>query len=99
MAKFQLIGDEQKLSKGPRSAEPHGFSGGKFQLLGDQVKMSEKPVPLQQYRAGTGHGKFQNVGDKVSLSETPHKGWNSYNTPISERNQWTKQMPGKKKGS
>jgi hypothetical protein len=99
MAKFQLIGDQERLSKGPKNAEPHEFKSGKFQYVGDSVPLSDSPVPLQQHKAGIKGGSYQLVGDKVSLSETPHKGWASYSTPISDRAKFASQMPGgKKKG-
>lgn len=99
MAKFQLIGDKEKLSKGPKNMDRTEFSGGKFQLLGDSVSMKQTPVPLQQNRTGIKSGTFQNVGDKVSMSQAPHKGWTSYETPISTRAKFASEMPGKKKGS
>lgn len=97
MAKFQLIGDQQRLSKGPRSMDRTEFKAGKFDLLGDSVTMKQTPVPLQQGKTGIKSGSFQNVGDKVSMSTTPHKGWTSYATPISDRAKFASQMPGKKK--
>lgn len=97
MAKFQLIGDQEKLSKGPKSMDRTEFKAGKFQMVGDSVSMKQTPVPLQQARTGIKGGTFQNVGDKVSLSQTPHKGWTSYATPISDRAKFASQMPGKKK--
>ena len=99
MAKFQLIGDQEKLSKGPKSMDRTEFSGGKFNLVGDSVTMSQKPVPLQENRTGIKSGQFQLVGDKASMSQTPHKGWASYDTPISDRAKFASQMPGSKKGS
>lgn len=96
MAQFQIIGDKEKLSKGPRNSERKQFSGGSFQQVGDNVNLSQKPVPLQQGHAGTKGGQHQNVGEKVSLSPTPHKGWDSYSTPLSERAMFQSMMPGAK---
>ena len=97
MAKFQLIGDREKLSSGPKSMSRTEFSAGKFQMVGDSVTMKQTPVPLQQNKAGTGRGTFQNIGDKVSMSQTPHKGWQSFETPISTRAKFASEMPGRKK--
>lgn len=98
MAQFQLIGDREKLSKGPKSMDRTEFSGGKFQAVGDSVALKQTPVPLQQNRKGISGGTFQKVGDSVSLSQTPHKGWTSYETPISNRAKFASQVPGAKKG-
>ena len=84
MADFQLIGDKEKLSKGPRKEEPlNTKSAGAFQFVGDSVPMSKTPVPLQMSK--TSMGSFQMVGEKVSMSDTPHKGWDSASTPLSQR--------------
>ena len=96
MADFQLIGDKQKLSKGPRSYDRSKFSGGKYQQVGDAVSFSSTPVPLQHDSKGTRGGSFQTVGDKVSLGKTPMKGWNSYSTPISERSIFQSVTTGRK---
>lgn len=99
MAQFQLIGDKEKLSKGPRNMDRTQFSAGKFQMVGDSVSMSQKPVPLQQERTGIRGGTYQKVGDSVSLGKTPIKGWQSFPTPISDRAKFASEMPGKKKGT
>jgi len=97
MANFQIIGDQEKLSKGPKNALPHNGPNGTFQLMGEEVKLSANPVPLQEGKAGGG-GQFQNVGDKVSMSSTPHHGWASAPTPMSDRALAQSNMPGVKKG-
>lgn len=96
MAQFELIGDKENLSKGPRNAERKAFSGGAFQQVGDNVPLSQKPVPLQQGHNGASGGQHQNIGEKVSLSATPHKGWDSHSTPLSERALFQSIMPGAK---
>ena len=84
MAMFQLIGDKEKLSKGPKKEEPTNVkSMGSFQMVGDHVPMSKNPVPLQMHEKSA--GTFQMVGDKVNMSGTPHKGWASASTPESDR--------------
>lgn len=97
MANFQIIGDKQKLSTGPKNENPHNGPNGTYQMVGECVKMSATPVPLQEGKSGGG-GAFQNVGDKVSMSSTPHHGWASASTPPSERAIAQSNMPGLKKG-
>jgi len=94
MAKFQLIGDEQKLSKGPRNYDRSKFSGGRVQQVGDRVALSDRPVPLQEGNKGVRGGSYQQVGDSVTLSKTPQKGWESYPTPVSDRARQQSVMPG-----
>lgn len=95
MATFQIIGDKQKLSTGPKNADPHNGPNGTFQMVGESVKLSATPVPLQEAKAGGG-GTFQNVGDKVAMSSTPHHGWASASTPPSTRAIEQSKMPGRK---
>ena len=84
MAMFQLIGDKERLSKGPKKEEPlNTKSAGSFQFVGDSVPMSKTPVPLQMHESSK--GTFQMIGDKVNMSDTPHKGWASASTPVSDR--------------
>jgi hypothetical protein len=100
MAQFEIIGDQQKLSKGPKSMDRSRFTGGSFQQVGDRVQMSAKPVPLQHDSKGVRGGTFQEVGDRVSLERSPQKGWESYSTPISDRSWFqsaTSGRGGKKK--
>lgn len=96
MAEFQLIGDKEKLKSGPRSMDRTEFSGGKFQAVGDSVSLKQTPVPLQQNKKGVSGGTFQKIGDSVTLGKTPIKGWQSHDTPISNRAKFASQMPGKK---
>lgn len=93
MAEFQIIGDKQKLSKGPKSYDRSRFAGGSFQQVGDRVEMSATPVPLQHDSKGVRGGTFQEVGDRISLGKTPQKGWESYSTPISDRS-WFQSATG-----
>jgi hypothetical protein len=85
MAEFQVIGDKQKLSKGPKSYDRSRFAGGSFQQVGDRVPMSSTPVTLQHDSKGVRGGSFQVIGDKVSLGKSPQKGWESHATPMSDR--------------
>jgi len=96
MAEFQLIGDKEKLKSGPKSMDRTEFSGGKFQAVGDSVSLKQTPVPLQHNRKNVSGGTFQKVGDSVTLGKTPIKGWQSHDTPISNRAKFASQVPGKK---
>lgn len=93
---FQVIGDEQKLSKGPRSYDRSKFAGGTYQQVGDSVKLGTTPVPMQEGKKNIRDGQFQLVGDQIKMSATPHKGWNSMATPMSDRAIKQSDMPGKK---
>lgn len=94
MAKFQVLGDEEKLKGGPRTFNADKFKGGAYGVVGDHVGMSSKPVPLQQGNTGIRGGSHSIVGDSVTMSSAPHKGWNSYSTPVSDRASFQSFMPG-----
>jgi len=94
MAKFEVIGDEKKLSKGPRNYDRSRFTGGKVQQTGDQVKLSATPVAMQSGNKHISGGSYQQVGDSVTLSKQPRKGWESYPTPVSDRTKQQSVMPG-----
>jgi len=94
MADFQRVGDKQKLSKGPKNYDRSRFGGGQFGMVGDSVTMSSKPVPIQSGNKHISGGSYQQVGDAVPLSPTPHKGWDSHATPMSDRSIKQSDMPG-----
>ena len=96
MANFQIIGDKEKLSGGPKNALPHNGNNGQYQLIGTNQPLSQTPVPLQQGKVPNS-GTFQNIGEKVSMSPTPHKGWDSAKTPMSDRAIAQSIIPGLKK--
>lgn len=98
MAEFQKVGDEQRLSKGPRNYNRSQFASGKYQKVGDEIKLSTKPVAGQSGVKNIRGGSYQKVGDSVSLNRSAQKGWNSYSTPMSERAVEQSALPGIAKG-
>ena len=82
----QTIGTEANLSNGPRNMEPVRTSGGTIQSVGETANLKPTPVPLQEFSKGTRGGTLQQTGEKASLQErSAFKGWQSANTPMSER--------------
>jgi hypothetical protein len=85
MAKIQLIGTGMDLSDGPEDMISTAFGGGTVQMTGSESDLSRATDPMGVFNKGVRGGKVQdeNTG-MVDLNRTPHRGWNSYNTPISE---------------
>jgi hypothetical protein len=82
MGEIQSVATHQKLAKGPKSMTAKPFSGGTMQETGTSVPLSMRPVPLQY---GMQVAKVQSTATSVGLGTTPHKGWESHPTPVSNR--------------
>lgn len=81
---MQVIGDKEKLKNEPRTVTPTPFSGGKMQAVGDTIsQMKDTPVSMAP-KAFAG-GTIQKVGSDVALKDTPRHGWQSFDTPMSQR--------------
>jgi hypothetical protein len=80
--KFQLVGDEQKLSHSPQHLVGSNPPSGKFQMVGDVEKMSD--IRVNSPSAHHSRGDYQKVGDEMKLSRKAVMGWGSaYNLPVS----------------
>lgn len=82
----QLFGSEVDLKhNSPLNVEHDGKTGRPMeQLFGSEVPMSHTPVQLQEDQHNTGH-MMQLFGSEVDLGMRPQKGWESKETPMSER--------------
>lgn len=89
MADIQAVGaTKQKLKEGPKSMDRSKFKGGQMQHVGaTMTPTSPKAVPLQYDNTGIRGGQIQAAGatDVGKLSRTPHRGWDSASTPMSDR--------------
>ena len=80
--KYEVVGDTQKLSKGPLDMNRTSFKGGQVQMVGDKINLKQNATP--QVPSGGRDGERQVLGDTVSLNRNPQKGWNSASTPMSK---------------
>ena len=73
------------LSDGPEDMISTAFGGGTVQMTGTESDLSRSTDPMGVFNKGVRGGKVQNENTgMVDLDRTPHRGWNSSNTPISE---------------
>lgn len=80
----QIIGNSQPLKNEPRNVLPEYHAKPQSQTIGTTVPLQTSPSNLK-YGAGTRSGQFQIIGDKVAMSDTPVLGYQSANTPMSQR--------------
>ena len=85
MAKRDMIGSvDVKLKNEPRNILPDNHDRFNVQMIGDKVKLQETPSTVK-YGASTPNGELQMIGDAHKLSDKPFSGWQSYDTPVSDR--------------
>tara|TARA_R110000868_G_scaffold58624_2_gene180835 strand:+ start:9967 stop:10290 length:324 start_codon:yes stop_codon:yes gene_type:complete len=85
MVKIQLIGTGMDLSDGPEDMISTAFGGGTVQMTGSESDLSRTTDPMGVFNTGVRGGKVQaENASMVDLDRTPHRGWDSYSTPISE---------------
>lgn len=85
--KLQMVGMKQALKTEPRNTLPdnHAKPSGGAQMLGTTVKLQSEASSVK-YGAGTPDGTRQMVGEQVKMSSKPFSGWQSNDTPMSNRN-------------
>lgn len=75
---------KESLSKGPGSMLPENHGKPQAQSIGTKVPLNTAPADAK-YGSGTPNGKMQVIGDAIKLNKTPQKGYDSANTPMSNR--------------
>ena len=85
MGKIDIIGVTQKLKLEPKNILPENHSQPtQRQMVGATVPL-QTSVSTVKYGAGVPDGQRQMVGITVPLKDKPYSGWQSYDTPPSER--------------
>lgn len=84
MANIQMTGSAMDLSKGPRDMISTAFGGGSVQMTGSESDLSHETDPMGVFNKGVRGGKTQTFAGTVDLDRTPRRGWESYDTPISD---------------
>ena len=86
MGKTKMFGDTptSPLKSEPRNVLPDSGKGFNCQTVGTTVPLQSEPSTVK-YGANTPNGTFQSFGETVPLKHTPISGWQSYDTPMSER--------------
>lgn len=84
----QITGDKQPLQNGPGNYTNSRFQGGSKQITGDDVSLKSTPSRLTEFSKGESGGTMQILGDDQKLKEnSAFHGWQSYNTPMSDRSE------------
>jgi len=82
--KAQIIGTSQPVKNEPRNVLPENHGKPQAQTIGTTMPLQTEASSVK-YGAGTHSGKFQVIGDKISMSDAPVLGYQSANTPMSQR--------------
>lgn len=80
----QIIGTYRELKTEPRNVLPEGPKKPQAQAIGTTMPMQTSPT-MAKFGAGVSSGKFQIIGDQIKMSDAPVLGYQSANTPMSER--------------
>lgn len=100
--KIEMVGDTEDLKKEPRDMRAIAFSGGTVQMTGSTSDLDKTTCPQGVYdkHVRNGGGKVMMTGEGMDLDRTPHRGWTSYPTPISNNSETSEQSvsgyPGSK---
>lgn len=82
--KAQIIGTYQAVKTEPRNVLPEGNVKPQAQAIGTSIPLQTAPSS-EKYGAGVRGGKFQVIGEQIKMSDAPVLGYQSANTPMSER--------------
>lgn len=80
----QIIGNTQPLKSEPRNVLPENHGKPQAQTIGTTVPLQTAPANVK-YGAGVKSGQFQVIGEKIQMSDAPVLGYQSANTPMSQR--------------
>lgn len=82
---LQSKAQKQSLRDSPRTALPENTKGIDLQCSALKPKGFQAEPSTVRYGANTKSGEFQISGDKIKLSDKPTLGYESANTPMSNR--------------
>lgn len=86
-SKIQMVGSEQELSKGPDDMRQSAFPGGMVQMTGSDASLSRRTTPMGVFDKHISGGMTQTFATTVDLNRTAHRGWDSYDTPMSDNSE------------
>lgn len=82
--KAQIIGNSQPLKGEPRNVLPENHGKPQAQTIGTTVPLQTETAGVK-YGAGVRSGQFQVIGEQIKMSDAPVLGYQSANTPMSQR--------------
>ncbi len=85
--RVQMVGSESELQKGPLDMRQSAFPGGTVQMTGSEASLSKSTTPMGQFDKHVRGGSMQMTGSGAEVNRTPERGWESYQTPISENSE------------
>lgn len=83
LSKLTTIGSKSPLKTEPRTMLPESPKAPTIQTIGTKSPLKESPGPV--YGSGTPDGERQIVGTQIKLNDIPRLGWQSIDTPMSNR--------------
>lgn len=85
--RIQMVGSEADLQNGPDDMRQSAFSGGTVQFTGSEASLSRRTTPMGVFDKGVRGGMVEMTGSGAEVNRTPIRGWESYETPISQNSQ------------
>jgi hypothetical protein len=81
---LKTTASQSPLKNEPKNVLPENHQKPQMQASGDKVQLQTAPSNVK-YGANTPNGKLQLIGDKISMGQSPVLGYQSANTPMSDR--------------
>jgi len=101
--KIQMTGSKADLTKSPRDMRQSAFTGGTVYMTGSEAELPHRTTPMGEFDKHVRGGTVEMTGSGAEVNRTPVRGWDSYETPISENSENSESAsssypsPGKKK--
>jgi hypothetical protein len=81
---LKTTASQSPLKNEPKNVLPENHQKPQMQASGDKAPLQTTPSNVK-YGANTPNGKLQLIGDKISMGQSPVLGYQSANTPMSDR--------------
>lgn len=85
--RIQMVGSEADLQNGPDDMRQSAFPGGTVQFTGSEASLSRRTTPMGVFDKGVRGGMVEMTGSGAEVNRKPIRGWESYETPISQNSQ------------
>lgn len=86
--RIQMIGSEADTTPGsPNDMRQSAFPGGTVEFTGSEASLSRRTTPMGVFDKGVRGGSMEMIGSGAECNRTPHRGWESFDTPISENSE------------
>lgn len=83
----EMVGSMADLKKSPKDMRNDLFQSGTIQMVGSMADLTKRTVPQGQYDKHTQNGMMEMIASEADLNRTPRRGWQSYETPISDNSE------------